>query len=425
MWPAPHSISTARTKRSARSRAAAAAGGNVTLGAGTLTTGGNNGTTTYTGILSGTGGLTKQGTGIFTLSGANTYTGATTINAGTLTLGAANRIADTSALTVAGGATFNLNNFAETIGSLAGAGTVTLGTGILTAGGDNSSTTYSGVMSGTGGLTKAGAGIFTLSGANTYTGATTINAGTLQVAGGAAIADTSAVTLANVAGATLDLNGTNETIGSLAGGGALGGNVTLGVGTLTAGGNNAATTYSGVLSGTGGLTKAGTGIFTLSGANTYTGATTINAGTLTLGAANRIADTSALTVAGGATFNLNNFSRDDRFTGWRGHCHARDRHPDRRRRQLFHHLLGRDERHGRPDQSRDRDLHALGRQYLYRRDKRQCGNVGCGSQQCAGDSSGWDDSRCRSNPGLQRRDQLCHRGIGHTQYRRNPQQSGR
>ena len=260
------------------------------------------------GVISGVGGLTKNGVGALTLSGNNTYTGATTINAGTLQLGAANRISNASALTVAGGATFNLNNFAETIGSLSGAGNVTLGTGRLTTGGNNTSTTYSGIMSGTGGLTKAGTGIFTFSGANTYTGATVINAGTLQVAGGAAIADTSAVSLANVAGTTLDLNGTNETIGSLAGGGATGGNVSLGVGTLTTGGNNTSTTYSGVMSGTGGLTKAGTGIFTLSGVNTYTGATTINAGTLRLGAANRIADTSALTVAGGATFNLNNFA---------------------------------------------------------------------------------------------------------------------
>ena len=47
---------------------------------------------------------------------------------------------------------------------------------------------------------------------------------------------------------------------------------------------------------------------TLSGNNTYTGATTVSAGTLALGAANRIADTSALTVAGGATFNLAGFS---------------------------------------------------------------------------------------------------------------------
>ncbi len=282
--------------------------GNVTLGTGTMTTGGNNGTTTYSGIMSGTGGLAKAGTGVFTLSGANTYTGATTINAGTLQLGAAERIANTSAVTVAGGATFNLNNFAETIGSLSGAGNVTLGSGTLIAGGNNTSTTYSGIMSGTGGLTKAGTGVFTLSGANTYTGTTTINAGMLRVAGGAAIADTSDVTLANVAGATLDLNGTNETIGSLAGGGALGGNVALGTGVLTTGGNNGTTAYTGIISGTGGLTKAGTGVFTLSGANTYTGATTINAGTVTLGAANRIADVSAVTVTGGTTFNLNGFA---------------------------------------------------------------------------------------------------------------------
>ncbi len=282
--------------------------GAVSLGTGTLTTGGDNTSTAYSGVMSGTGGLTKTGTGTFTLSGNNTYTGATSINAGTLTLGAADRIANTSAVTVAGGATFNLNSFAETIGSLAGAGNVMLGTGTLTTGGNNTSTTYSGVMSGTGGLTKQGTGIFTLSGANAYTGSTTINAGTLRVAGGAAITDTAAVTLANVAGATLDLNGASETIGSLAGGGATGGNVTLGAGALTTGGSNTSTTYSGIISGTGGLTKAGTGILTLSGNNTYTGATTINAGTLQLGAANRIANTSAVTVAGGAMFNLNNFA---------------------------------------------------------------------------------------------------------------------
>lgn len=274
-------------------------------GAKTITTA--TGTSIVNGVISGVGGLTKNGVGALTLSGNNTYTGATTINTGTLTLGAANRIPNASALTVAAGATFDLNNFAETIGSLSGAGDVRLGSAALTTG-DATNTIFSGVMSGTGGLTKPGTGLFTLSGANTYTGATTINAGTVQVAGGAAIADTSVVTLANVAGATLDLNGTNETIGSLAGGGAAGGNVTLGAGTLTAGGNNTSTTFSGTLSGTGGLTKQGTGLFTLSGANTYTGATIINTGTLTLGAANRIADASAVTVAGGATFNLNNFA---------------------------------------------------------------------------------------------------------------------
>ena len=69
----------------------------------------------------------------------------------------------------------------------------------------------------------------------------------------------------NVAsGAVLDLNGFNETLGSLAGAG----NVTLGSGTLTAGGNNASTTYSGTISGSGGFNKAGSGTLLLTGTAT-------------------------------------------------------------------------------------------------------------------------------------------------------------
>ncbi len=249
--------------------------------------------------------MIQQGTGTTTLTGANTYTGATTVNAGTLALGAANRIADVSAVTVAAGGTFNLAGFAETVGSIAGAGNITLGAGTLTAGGNNTSTTFSGAIGGTtGGLTKAGTGTLTLSGANTYGGTTTINAGTLTVAGGSAIPDASQVTLTNVAGATLNL-AASETVGNLSGGGALGGNVALGANTLTVN-QTAATTYTGAIGGTGGLTKAGAGTLTLSGANGYTGPTQINAGTLQLGAANRIADASAVTIAAGATFNLAN-----------------------------------------------------------------------------------------------------------------------
>jgi len=282
-----------------------AAGGAVTLDVGAATT--------AAGVISGTGtSLTKLGAGTLTLSGANAYTGATNINAGTLALGAANRIANTSAVTVAAGATFNLANFAETIGSLAGAGNVTLGSATLTAGGNNTTTSFSGVVSGTGGLTKTGTGAMTLSGANTYTGTTTISSGLLALFGGAAIADTSAVNL-SAAGANLTLNA-SETIGSLAGVAST--SVSLNGNTLTAGGNNGTTTYAGVIGGTGGLTKAGTGTLTLSGNNTYTGATTINAGTLTLGASNRIADPSTVNVAAGASFNLAGFSETiDILTG--------------------------------------------------------------------------------------------------------------
>ena len=81
------------------------------------------------------------------------------------------------------GALFNLNGFNTGFGALAGAGEVRLGGATLTVGGDNSSTAFAGIVTGTGasGLTKVGTGTLTLSGANTYTGLTTVNAGTLSL----------------------------------------------------------------------------------------------------------------------------------------------------------------------------------------------------------------------------------------------------
>ena len=133
--------------------------------------------------LNGPRSLEKTGTGTLVLTGANTYTGSTSVNQGTLQAGAANTLSPASALNVAAGATLALNNFNQTVGSLAGAGSVTLGSATLTAGGNNTSTTFSGIIGGTGGLTKVGTGTLILSGANTYTGATNVNAGTLQVNG--------------------------------------------------------------------------------------------------------------------------------------------------------------------------------------------------------------------------------------------------
>ena len=117
------------------------------------------------------------------MSGQSTYTGATAVNVGTLQAGAVNAFSPSSAFSVASGAVLNLAGFNQTIGSLAGAGAVTLGAATLTTGNDNTSTTFSGVMSGSGGLTKIGNGILTLTGANTFTGATTVNAGGLVVNG--------------------------------------------------------------------------------------------------------------------------------------------------------------------------------------------------------------------------------------------------
>jgi len=171
-----------------------------------------------------------------------------------------------------------------------------------------------GSISGTGGLTKTGSATLTLSGANTYTGTTTVNGGTLA-AGIASVANVSgafgnnsAVVLANTAGVVLDLNGFDTQIGSLATGGATGGNVSLGTATLTTGADNTTTTYSGIISGTGGLTKVGTGTFTLGGtaSNTFTGLTTVSAGQLDLSkTAGLNAVGGDLTVTGGIVRNVN------------------------------------------------------------------------------------------------------------------------
>lgn len=170
-------------------------GGNVTLGdatgTGDLTLNGsvalggsvrtltvlNN--TTLGGAVGGTAGngLTKSGSGTLTLSGANTFSGAVDITAGRLNVANSNAIADTAAVTISNAGTLGVSSLEE-IGSLAGEGAVSLGA-LLIAGGNNSSTTYSGEMRNAGGFVKKGSGTMTLSGASIATGQTYIVGGTL------------------------------------------------------------------------------------------------------------------------------------------------------------------------------------------------------------------------------------------------------
>jgi autotransporter-associated beta strand protein len=204
------------------------------------------------GGIVGTGPLTLTNNGPndgLELSAVNTYTGATTVASGVhRVLFSANGAVPTgSALTVNGVARFAQSS---TVGSLAGSGTILVGSGqTLTVGGDNSSTDFAGSLSFSGtsdaALTKVGTGTFTLSGSgtNTYTGPTTVNGGTLNLTGnidspvtvntGATLAGTGTTTntLPSPAAATANAGGT------IAPGSAGVGTLHTGTATLMAGSN--------------------------------------------------------------------------------------------------------------------------------------------------------------------------------------------
>ncbi|MCG3147564.1 MAG: hypothetical protein PCFJNLEI_01004 [Verrucomicrobiae bacterium] len=205
-------------------------GGGRIINNAALQAGADNTSTTYSGIMSGTGSLTKNGTGTLILSGNNSYNGGTTVNAGTLQASAANVLSSSGALTVNSGGTVNFGAFNQSIGSLAGGGHIT-NRAALTVGGNNASTTFTGVISGSGSLTKVGSGQLVLSGNNTYTGTTALNGGTLRVNGSLA---TPALTVAS--GAKLGGSGTIagavtiQNNGTLAPGNSIGTNT---VGSLT------------------------------------------------------------------------------------------------------------------------------------------------------------------------------------------------
>ncbi|GHU13398.1 membrane protein [Betaproteobacteria bacterium] len=165
----------------------------------------------YMNVISGSGSLTQAGSGTLSLSNTNTYTGATTISAGgTLALVSNGAIAQSRGVVIGDSGTFDISGTASgaTINGLSGvpsSTTVNLGYNALTVT-QSSSSIFAGIITdgGYGGsLTKGGDGTLTLSGTNTYTGATTINGGTLNLTGTL----TSAVNVADIAGATFALRG--------------------------------------------------------------------------------------------------------------------------------------------------------------------------------------------------------------------------
>ena len=231
----------------------------------------------FAGRIAGTGGINKSGTGALTLTDNNTYTGNTVVSAGTLSIGSDNNIG--SGVNTLNGGTLKLT------------GTAYSKSWVLDSGGGSIETTsvgaiLSGILSGTGNLTKTGAGTLTLHGNNTYIGAATVSAGVLtgNIANGA--------NLTVAGGATYDGTGAARFVNTLSGGGSI-----INTHGLTAQGG----TFSGIISGAGSLIKEGAGTLTLSGANIYTGVTELRAGALVLSGSGKISDT--LVLFGGTTFN--------------------------------------------------------------------------------------------------------------------------
>ena len=237
---------------------------------------------TFAGTISGTGQLVKSGTGRIGLTGTNVYTGGTTINAGTLAVTTSSLpgavvnnatlqfnqdgrgtfkgvISGTGAVLKTGLGAAGLTGVnTYTGGTTVDAGTLVVTTASLPGNVTNNAIlqfnqssrgTYFGVISGTGALVKTGTGSVGLTGANTYLGSTTISDGILLVT-------------------TSSLPGDSANPGSVVN------NATLQFNQASSG------TYFGVISGTGAVVKTGTGSTGLVAANTYTGGTTVSEGIL-------------------------------------------------------------------------------------------------------------------------------------------------
>lgn len=304
-----------------------AGSGTVNLGASNLTI--TNGADYFAGTITGTGSLTIQG-GTQILAGANNYSGGTVIAAGTLQLGRgltggsitgdvldngtlafdradsfafAGAISGTGALVQEGVGTTALTG----TNSYSGGTQITSGTLQIGNGGTSGSITgnvldngtlafdrtdaqsFSGTISGTGGVSVIGTGPLTLTANNSYSGAASIASGATLILTSGSIAASSDVT----DNGTLDLSGASgPRLSSLGGSG----QVLLGGNSLTL--TNGADTFSGAIAGTGGLTLNG-GAQTLGGVNSYGGATVINGGTLTVNGS--IAASSGVAVNAGGT----------------------------------------------------------------------------------------------------------------------------
>jgi autotransporter-associated beta strand protein len=282
--------------------------GNIATSSGLLTIGGAGDTHVTSAIGPGAGGLTKIGAGTLTISTNNTYSGATTISAGTVALGIDDAVPTGTILSVDG--TFDLNGFIQQVVGITSPG----GTGDITNTGSAASFSvnnpvadnYGGTITGANlSFTKTGGGTLTLGKANSYGGDTVISAGT--VANGIANALPASTALA--VNGVLDLKGFNQQVASVTSPGSSGVVTNSGAAATFTVNNALIDNYTGTISGANlSLTKSGAGMLTLTKANTFGGATAISDGTLTNGIANALPTGTVLTVNGG-TLDLNGFNQ--------------------------------------------------------------------------------------------------------------------
>jgi outer membrane autotransporter protein len=249
----------------------AAGSGATVVRVGDGTAAGTGMTAIIASVLQGSTQLVKEDLGTLVLSEANTYSGGTAIDGGTVQVAA-----DSNLGAATGPLSFNGGTLATTASFTSGRAT-TLDSGGGTFDVAPSTTlTMNGAIDGTGALGKSNAGTLVLAADNTYTGGTTISAGTLQL-------------------------GTGGTTGSILGDVADSGTLAFD--------RSDTVSFAGVISGSGNLAQIGPGTTTLTGANSYSGATNVDAGSLQAGASNTFSPNSAVTVAGGGTLDLNGFGQ--------------------------------------------------------------------------------------------------------------------
>ena len=271
-------------------------------------------TTTIKNIISGDGGLNKNGTGKLLLKSPNTYAGDTIVTGGTIQAWETNVLPfgiGKGNLALNSG-TLDLGDFDMHLNGLTGSGTVSNNTGggmaTLTTGNNDQSSNFAGTLAdGYGGgqlaYVKTGSGTQTLSGTNTYTGGTTVSGGKLAVGTDSALGSTPGsssannVVINNAALAIFNSFTIDSNRGIAVGTGTSGGSGTIEV----AAGQTAS--YGGVIADNagadGGLVKSGSGTLSITGTHSYTGATTVSNGTLTVNGS--IASSSGVNVQSGGT----------------------------------------------------------------------------------------------------------------------------